>query len=850
MNKIAQRLAEFVVGLSGGNLPEDVADMAKKCIFDGLGNLYCGRYTAMGKLILKYLDAYSLSAAGEAKISLIGGGTASKEDAMAAYTVMARCADLDDGHRFAMGHPGSVLIPAVLTVGELKKKTAEELLAAVTAGYDVYCRIGAAVNPTSYRERGFDATGICGAAACAAAIGKLYDLNLEQMKNALGIAALFSGGLIEYQNDGSMGKVLCGCFAVRNGMEAVQLAERGFTGPDRVFEGSKGFFQAFSNDPDDFGVLLNLGTDFKIKETYFKTHACMRGLHAAVDALLDIRKRENLAAADIAEMEVFTTPFVSRLSNPRPTTLIGAQCSLEFVLAAAMTWGHISREEVLAEALSRESVFELASRIKIRIDQETGRYVELHPSHWAAVRMAVRTKDGRIYEQWRSLPRGEAENPFDWEALDEKFRRMIAETPFEPYGEMLYREIRHFEEVSDFGGLTAPWEKGIPMFNPNKKIPCVYMRGGTSKAVFFHDSDLPKEQPERDRVILGAFGSPDRRQIDGMGGANTSTSKVAIIKKSTRPGIDVDYDFGQVDINSPIVGKTMNCGNISSAVGPFAVDEGLVEAVEPVTEVHIYNTNTQKEIIAQVPVKAGRAVTEGDFSIDGVPGTAAKVTLKFVAPQGAASGRLLPTGNARDTIEIEGKVYEYSFVDAANPVIFVRPESFGIKGTELPAEFNALPNCREICRILEIIRGTGAVALGFARDLEDAEKNSQTLPKIAFITSPKAYTAGSGKKIEPADIDLTGRLFSVGMKMIDAYMGTGAICTVTAANTPGTIVNELAAHSCKTIALPHLRIGHPWGVMDVCADLQPNADGTYSVLSGNLDRTARRIMEGYVYVRN
>lgn len=385
----------------------------------------------------------------------------------------------------------------------------------------------------------------------------------------------------------------------------------------------------------------------------------------------------------------------------------------------------------------------------------------------------------------------------------------------------------------------------------NRKIPCVYMRGGTSKALFFRDEDLPQNGAERDKVILSAFGSPDRRQIDGMGGANTSTSKVAVIKKSDRPGIDVDYTFGQVDVAAPIVGKTMNCGNISSAVGPYAVDEGLVEAVEPMTEVHIFNTNTQKEIIEQVPVQNGRAVTEGDFSIDGVPGTAAKVTLKFVAPQGAASGKLLPTGHAKDTIEVEGKSYEYSFVDAANPVIFVHPEDFGVKGTEIPSEFNALPNCADICRRLEVIRGTGAILLGFAKDLEDAKKNSQTLPKIAFVTKPVDYTAGSGKAIQAGQIDLVGRLFSVNMKMIDAYMGTGAICTVTAANTPGTIVNEIVCGEGKnpTSRVTHVRIGHPWGIMDAYADLKENEDGTHTVVSGNLDRTARRIMEGYVYVR-
>ena len=387
-------------------------------------------------------------------------------------------------------------------------------------------------------------------------------------------------------------------------------------------------------------------------------------------------------------------------------------------------------------------------------------------------------------------------------------------------------------------------------YKPNRKIPCVYMRGGTSKAVFFRDEDLPQDVQARDKVILSAFGSPDRRQIDGMGGANTSTSKVAIIKKSNRPGIDVDYDFGQVDVMAPIVGKTMNCGNISSAVGPYAIDEGLVEAVEPMTEVHIFNTNTQKEIIAQVPVKDGRFWSEGDFAIDGVPGTASRVLLKFVAPQGAASGKLLPTGNVKDTIEVEGKVYEYSFVDAANPVIFVHPEDFGVKGTEIPSEFNALPNCKDICRKLEVIRGTGAILLGFAKDLEDARVNSQTLPKIAFATAPVDYIAGSGRNVKANEVDIVGRLFSVNMKMIDAYMGTGAICTVTAANTPGTIVNEIARKSCGGDRIEHLRIGHPWGVMDAYADLQINEDGTHTVLSGNLDRTARRIMEGYVYVRD
>jgi len=388
------------------------------------------------------------------------------------------------------------------------------------------------------------------------------------------------------------------------------------------------------------------------------------------------------------------------------------------------------------------------------------------------------------------------------------------------------------------------------MYKANRKIPCVYMRGGTSKAVFFHDQDLPQDTEERDKVILSAFGSPDLRQIDGMGGANTSTSKVAIIKKSEREGVDVDYDFGQVSVDMPVVGKTMNCGNISSAVGPFAIDEGLVEAVEPITTVRIFNTNTNKMIVARVPVKDGKAKTEGEFAIDGVPGTGAKVQIEFSYPQGAVSGRLLPTGNARDTIEIEGKTFEYSFVDAANPVVFVWAENFGLEGTELPWEFEARTDCAEICRILEIIRGTCAITIGLAKDLADAAVNSQTLPKIAFCTVPKEYKAGDGKIISADRVDFVGRLFSLGMKMIQAYMGTGGICTVVAANTPGTIVNEIVCAGKGSDKVTTVRIGHPFGIMEVDADLEDLPDGSHAVVCGMIGRTARRIMEGNVYVRD
>lgn len=378
-----------------------------------------------------------------------------------------------------------------------------------------------------------------------------------------------------------------------------------------------------------------------------------------------------------------------------------------------------------------------------------------------------------------------------------------------------------------------------------ERVRCVIMRGGTSKAVFFHENDLPFDREKRDKVILRVFGSPDLRQIDGLGGANSSTSKVAIIGPSLRPDADLDYTFGQVSVDMPVVGMAMNCGNISSAVGPFAIDEGLVKAVEPVTTVRIFNTNTRKRIIAQVPVSNGKALTVGDYSINGVPGTGARIDLEFEDPGGAVTGKTLPTGRPLDFLVIDGKPYAVSIIDAANPVVFVRAEDFGLRGTELPSEFESRPDAKEISAILEKIRGEAAVLVGLVPEATLAKEKSPELPKIGFYTVPTAYTDATGQKIEAEDIDITGRLFSMG-KMINAYMGTGAICTIVAANIPGTVVSEIVKDRLGgKVSL--LRIGHPFGVMPVRGILEETADGI-SVKRGIISRTARRIMEGWVYI--
>lgn len=389
------------------------------------------------------------------------------------------------------------------------------------------------------------------------------------------------------------------------------------------------------------------------------------------------------------------------------------------------------------------------------------------------------------------------------------------------------------------------------MLEGERKIPCVYMRGGTSKACMFHDRDLPEDPQLREKVILDIYGSPDPRQIDGMGGATIVTSKVAVVKKSSRPDADVDYDFGQVGIETAGIGRSMNCGNISAAVGPFAVDEGLVEAREPVTKVRIYNVNTDKVLIAYVPVVNGRSATEGDYQIDGVPGTGAKIRLEFTDPQGAATGHLLPTGRALDHLEVEGRVYEYSLVDAANPVVYMRAEQFGLRGVELPEEFEKHLRHKEICRILEVIRGTCAVEMGIAEDLKDAEQNCQVIPKIALVAPPYFYTTSGGKDVLADQIDFLARFVSIGKKMNQAYPVTGGVGAVVAANTPGTVIWKLfeETREGRLERAERITIGHPSGIMEVEASFKTLSDGSKQVSGGIISRTARRLMKGWVYTR-
>lgn len=377
-----------------------------------------------------------------------------------------------------------------------------------------------------------------------------------------------------------------------------------------------------------------------------------------------------------------------------------------------------------------------------------------------------------------------------------------------------------------------------------RKIRTVFMRGGTSRALFFREEDLPSDLEVRARVILAAYGSPDpyARQINGIGGATSTTSKVAIIGKGSRPDVDVNYTFGQVDITRPLIDGRGNCGNISGAVGPYSVDEGFVPVQEPITDVRFLNTNTNKVIVAHVPTRDGRFDEEGDFAIDGVPGTGSKIVLDYLDPGGAVTGKLLPTGRARDVLDVPGVgQIELSIVDAANPLVFCRFEDFGLTGEEQPEEIDADP---DLLRRIEAVRAAAGVAAGIAPTAEEMTSKVPSVPKLAFVTAPRGYRRISGQICEAESVDLVAKIMSMG-KVHRAYALTGAICTTIAAAVPGTLVREVVSGEARDTG--RVRLGHPSGIIELTGKVVRDGDG-WRADKVSSTRTARRLMEGFVMV--
>lgn len=373
---------------------------------------------------------------------------------------------------------------------------------------------------------------------------------------------------------------------------------------------------------------------------------------------------------------------------------------------------------------------------------------------------------------------------------------------------------------------------------------CTIMRGGTSKAVFFKENELPSDSDHMEKVILSAFGSPDVRQIDGLGGSDITTSKVAVIGPSTRKDADIDYLFGQVQLNSAKILWDANCGNISAAVGPYAIDEGMVKAEEPYTDVRIHNVNTGKIIIAKVEVNEGVAAVEGEYKIDGVPGTGSKIELDYRLCYGAASGKLLPTGNPTDVLDVEGigKI-PTSIVDIANSVCFIEADSIGITGYESPPEIRAN---KELLEKLEKIREAAARKCGFIRPWEKAVAASPIQPLISFVSPKRDYVDyGTGRTIKKADMDFAARILFNQMPT-DSFPGTATICISVASQIEGTVVNKLLSKSDRNKG--YVNFGHARGINHVSVSVN-NTGSIPIVEKAVFNRTARRIMDGYVYIK-
>jgi 2-methylaconitate cis-trans-isomerase PrpF len=376
---------------------------------------------------------------------------------------------------------------------------------------------------------------------------------------------------------------------------------------------------------------------------------------------------------------------------------------------------------------------------------------------------------------------------------------------------------------------------------PLLSLPAVFMRGGTSRAVMFHARDLP-ERAAWDPLFLGAMGSPDPngRQLNGMGGGISSLSKVCVLAPSEREDADIDYTFAQIQIREPRVDYRSNCGNMSSAVGPFAVDEGLVRPNGDTAVVRIFNTNTRKIIRSTFPLEDGRAATDGDLAIPGVAGTGAPVRLDFLAPGGATTGKLLPTGNAVDRLDVPGiGPIEVSLVDAANACVFVRAGDLGLTGRELPEELERDPALLER---MQVIRRLASVAMGIAMD--DAEARATAgVPIIGFVAPPMDAPTLSGEPVGAAQVDLTARFLSNGQPH-RALPLTASLCTAVAAGITGTVVAEALAPG----AGAQVRIGMPSGILVVGAEVSQDGAGTWVAHSGAFYRTARRLFDGRIYV--
>lgn len=369
----------------------------------------------------------------------------------------------------------------------------------------------------------------------------------------------------------------------------------------------------------------------------------------------------------------------------------------------------------------------------------------------------------------------------------------------------------------------------------------VYMRGGTSKGCMFKREDLPEDEKEWDELFLKVMGNPDPKQIDGMGGTVSSNNKIVIVWKSDLAEVDIEYLVGQVIVGEDRIDYKANCGNMTAAVGPFAVEENMIAVNQPVTKVRLLNKNTGKFINIEVPIdpETNTFAEKGDCRIAGIDGTAAEVLVNFVNPAGAKTGKLFPTGQRKEHFALpDGRIIDISILDVGGPLVMVRAEDVGSSGTEMP---DVLSGNAELSNLVEYIRGSVSVMLGFAEDLDDAVVNSPGVPKIALVSSPKSYLDISKQPVNETDMDICARVYSI-FKCHKAIPVTAACGISVAALFEGTLVQEISG---SVEAIAGVRIGHPSGIMKIFPKV---VLGKNEVPEVGVQRTARRIMDGMVYI--
>ena len=379
-----------------------------------------------------------------------------------------------------------------------------------------------------------------------------------------------------------------------------------------------------------------------------------------------------------------------------------------------------------------------------------------------------------------------------------------------------------------------------------RPVPATWMRGGTSKGVFFLPDDLPAEPARRDALLLRTIGSPDPygRQIDGLGGATSSTSKVVLVSRSAQPGCDVDYLFGQVAVEEPLIDWSGSCGNLAAAVGPFALHAGLVDRAprDGLARVRIWQANLGQRIVAHVLMKGGEVQELGDFRLDGVAFPAAEIRLDFLAPGGGGGLPLLPSGQQRDVLEVPGIGHvETTLINAGNPTAVVHATALGLQGTELPRALNTDAALLARC---EAVRAQAAVAMGLAPDAASATRDRPATPKLALVAAPVAYTASDGRTVAEGDTDLLVRMLSMGL-FHHAVPGTGAIALAAAEALPESVIAPLAR---PNGAGSGLRLGHPSGLIPVDARAVQDAGGRWDIAQVSVSRSARRLMTGQIWV--